>query len=207
MRRTTWKNPLIMLGTAALALALSSCDSATETGLEQLVESQGGGDVDLDLGGDGFSIETEDGSMTVDEDGNFVITDADGNVVTGEADSETGDVVVESEDGSFSTGATTELPDEWPSDVPEPNGLSIANATVIGSDTERTISVGGSASGEEFVESYASALESAGFTEDSSFTADGTINNSYSNAQWMVNVGFFGDAAENQVTISIFSNS
>jgi hypothetical protein len=206
MRRNTWKNPLIMLGAAGFALVLSSCDSATETGLEKLIESQGGGDVDLDLGGDGFSIETEDGRMTVDADGNFVVSDADGNVVTGEADPETGEVVVESEDGSFSTGSTTELPEEWPSDVPEPNGLSIANATVIGSDTERTISVGGSASGAEFVESYASALQSAGFTEDSSFTADDTINNSYSNANWMVNVGFFGDADENQVTITVFSN-
>jgi hypothetical protein len=207
MRRTTWNKPLIMLGAAVVALALSSCDSATETGLEQLVESQGGGDVELDLDGESFSIETEDGRMTVDENGNFVVTDADGNVVTGEADPETGDVNVESEDGSFSTGSTTELPEEWPADVPEPDGLSIANATVIGSDTEQTISVGGSVSGEEFVESYGSALESAGFTEDSSFSSEGTINNTYSNGEWTVNVGFFGDGSENQVTVSIFSAS
>jgi hypothetical protein len=207
MRRTTWKNPLIMLGTAGFALALSSCGNATETGIEQLIESQGGGDVDLDLDGGGFSIDTEDGSMTVDEDGNFVVTDADGNVVTGGADPETGEVVVESEDGSFSTGSATELPEEWPADVPEPDGLSIATATVIGSDTERTISVGGTVSGDGFVDSYADALESAGFTEDSSFTSDGNINNNYSNDPWTVNVSFFGNGSENQVTVTIFGSS
>lgn len=209
MRRNAPNHTLIMLGAAGLALALSSCGDAAETGIEQLIESQGGGNVDLDLDGDGgFSMQTEEGGMTIDEDGNFIITDAEGNVVTGGADAETGEFNVESEDGSFSTGSTTELPEQWPSDVPEPNGLSIASATVIGSDTEQTISVGGTVSGgEEFVDSYASALESAGFSQDSSFTAEDTINNTYSNDQWAVNVGFFGESGDNQVTITVFSNS
>lgn len=207
MRRDVRKHTLIMLGAAGLGFALSSCGNATETGLEKLIESQTGGDVDLDLGGDGFSIQTEDGTMTVDADGNFVITDADGNVITGGADAESGEFNVESDDGSFSTGSATELPEEWPAEIPEPTGLSIANAMVIGSNTERMISVGGSASSEEFVDSYASALESVGFTEESSFSAEGTISKNYSNGEWTVSVGFFGEGGDNQVNISVFSNS
>lgn len=39
--------------------------SPTEEGLEELIEQQGGGDVDLDMGEDGdFSMETDEGSFT-----------------------------------------------------------------------------------------------------------------------------------------------
>ncbi len=205
MERHIVRRSLTVVGLTGFMLAFTACGSSTETGLEQLIESQGGGDVDLDLDGDGgLSIQTEEGGMSIDEDGNFVVTDEDGNVVTGDVDAETGEFNMESEDGSFSTGATTDLPEEWPDEVPAPDGLSINSATVIGSDSELTVSVAGSSDGESFVDSYASALEGAGFTEDSSFTADGTINNNYSNDQWVVNVGFFGSDSDNQTTISIF---
>jgi len=197
-----------MLGLAGFALTFTACDSAGEAGLEQLVESQGGGDVDLDLNADGgISMQSEDGGMSIDENGNLVVTDADGSVVTGNIDAETGDVSIQSEDGSFSSGSTTELPDEWPSEVPEPNGLAITTASVIGSDTEQAINVAGTVDGDGFVESYASALESAGFNEDSTFTSGGTINNVYSNANWTVGVVYAGDQSDNQVNVSVFTNS
>jgi hypothetical protein len=207
MRRTTGHHVLTLLGASGLAIALSACGNATETGIEKLIESQGGGDVDLDLDGDGgFSIQTEEGGMTIDEDGNFVITDADGSVVTGNADAESGEFTVESEDGSFSSGATTELPENWPADVPEPEGLAISSATVIGSHSELAVTVVGNVDGEGFVDSYASALESAGFEEQSTFTADGTINNVYSNGEWTVGLLYFGDESENQATVSVYGN-
>ncbi len=206
MELSTPRRPLIVLGLAGLALTFTACESASEDGIEQLVESQGDGDVDIDLdGGDGFSVETEDGSMTVDEDGNFVVTDGDGSVVTGNADTETGEVKIESEDGSFSSGATTELPDEWPADVPEPDGLAITSASVIGSDTEQAINVTGTIDGDGFVESYGAALESAGFNEDSTFESDGTISNTYSNDNWTVGVVSTGSEGERQVNVSIYS--
>ena len=208
MRRNPRKHTLIILGAAGFALAFSACGDAAESGIEQLVESQGGGDVDLDVDGDGgFSMQTEEGGMTIDEDGNFIITDADGSVVTGNADAESGGLTVESEGGSFSSGATTELPEEWPGDVPEPDGLEIASATVIGSDTEQSITVSGSVDGDGFVDSYAGALESAGFNEDSTFKSDGTINNVYSNDEWTVGLIYFGDQSDNQVNISVFTKN
>jgi hypothetical protein len=196
-----------MLGTAGFAVALSACGNAAETGVEQLIESQGGGNVDLDLGGDGgFSIQTEEGGMTIDEDGNFVITDADGSVLTGSADAESGEFTMEGEDGRFSSGATTELPESWPADIPEPEGLAITNATVIGSHSELVVTVVGNVDGEGFVEEYARALGSAGFEEQSTFTADGTINNVYSNGEWTVGLLYFGDQSENQATVSVYGN-
>lgn len=186
---------------------MAACGGATESGLEQLIESQGGGNVDLDLDGDGgFSIQTEEGGMSIDEDGNFVVTDEDGNVVTGDVDTDSGEMNIETEDGSFSSGATTELPDDWPVEIPEPNGLSIASASVIGSDTEQAITVSGTVDSEGFVESYASALTSAGFEETSTFKADSTINNVYTSDRWTVGLTFFGDSDENQATVTVYSN-
>lgn len=208
MGRNTVRRPLITLGVAGFAFALTACGNATESGIENIIESQADADVDLDLDGDGgFSVQTEEGGMTIDEDGNFVITDADGSVVTGNADAETGEFNVESEDGSFSAGATTELPEEWPGEIPQPSGLAITSATVIGSDGETAITVAGTVDGDGFVESYAGALESAGFDEESTFTSDGTINNVYANDMWRVGVVYFGDASENQVTVSVYSSN
>ena len=207
MRRNARNHSIILLGAASLAVTFSACDSAAESGLEGLIESQSGGDVELDLDGGGFSMQTEDGQMSVDEDGNMIITDADGNIVTGGIDAESGEFNVESEDGSFSIGATTELPEQWPGDVPQPDGLSIESATVIGSDSEQAVSVAGSVSGPEFVDSYEGALLAAGFTEESSFTSEGTINNTYTNGQWTMSVGYYGEGETNQVTISLFQTS
>ena len=159
------RRPLIALATTGIVLSLTACDNASETGIEKLIESQGGGDVDLDLDKDGgFSVQTEEGGMSIDEDGNFVITDANGSVVTGNADSETGEFVVESDDGSFSSGSTTELPEEWPSEIPEPDALAIVSASVISSDTEQAVTVTGTAADERFVEDYGGVLEAAGST-------------------------------------------
>ena len=199
-----------MLGLAGFALTFTACESAGEASLEKLIESESGGDVSLDLNADGgISMQTEDGGMSIDENGNLVVTDADGSVVTGNIDAETGDVSIQSEDGSFSSGSTTELPDEWPSEIPEPDGLAITSATVIGSDTEQAFTVIGTVAGDGagFVESFASALEDAGFNEDSTFTSDGTINNVYSNASWTVSVAYYDEQTDNQATISVFTNS
>ena len=201
------RRPLIALATTGIVLSLTACGNASETGIEKLIESQGGGDVDLDLDKDGgFSVQTDEGGMSIDEDGNFVITDANGSVVTGNADSDTGEFVVESDDGSFSSGSTTELPEEWPSEIPEPDALAIVSASVISSDTEQAITVTGTADDEGFVEDYGGVLESAGFDEQSTFTSGDTINNVYSNDQWTIGVIYFGESSDSQVTVSVYSN-
>jgi hypothetical protein len=127
-----------------------------------------------DVGGDdAYSVQTQQGETTVDPD------------------------------ASLTSGALTELPDEWPTGIPEPDGLTITAATIIGSDTERSVTVIGSVSGKEFVDRYARALESARFSQESTFSSTGISNDVYSNGEWTVAVGYFGDHNGNQVTVSV----
>ena len=172
MRRITVRRPLAIFCAAGFAFSLTACGNATETGLANVVESETGGDVDLDDG-----------------------------------DDDDGGVSIQTEDGSFSSGATTELPGEWPGDVPKPDGLAITSAAVIGSGTERAINVTGTVDDEGFVESCGSELEAAGFNEDWTFESDGTISNVYSNDNFTVGVVYAGDQSENQVNLSVHSDS
>lgn len=65
MRRITIRRPLVIFCAAGFAFSLTACGNATETGLENVIESETGGDVDVDLDGDdGVSIQTEDGSFS-----------------------------------------------------------------------------------------------------------------------------------------------
>ncbi len=200
-----------VLVAAGCALFFVACGDSAETGIEQLIESQGGGDVDLDLDGDGgFSVQTEEGGMTIDEDGNFVITDADGSVVTGDVDSESGEFNVETEDGNFSSGATSELPDNWPGDVPRPDGLDIINATSLETTDGTSIQVTGNAGNvADFVDGYVSQLQAAGFASDASSSYDGeeswagVFEGPYT---VILNVIAF-EGSEPSVTVSVISSS
>lgn len=192
----------LLLAITAVA-ALSACDSAAESGLERLIESQGGGDVDLDLDGDGgFSIQTEEGGMSIDEDGNFVITDASGSVVTGNA-SEEGGFSAESEDGSFRVDVSGEIPEEWPGDVPRPDGVTELSATVQQTADELAISLTGQAGG-SFVEDYASTLESAGYEQTSSFESQDNQTRVLENGTWTLSINSFAAGDSSQVAVTLF---
>ncbi len=207
MRSRSIRRPLIACAAVGSVLSFAACGNATETGVEQLIESQGGGDVDLDLNGDGgLSVQTEDGGMSIDEDGNFVITDANGSVVTGNADSESGEFNMESEDGSFRVDSSGEIPEEWPSDVPLPEGIENASATVSQSATELAITITGQA-GSPFVDQYSSALEDAGYEQTSSFESDANITRVYENESWTVSVNSFPDGDNSQIAVSVFPTS
>ena len=207
MASSALRRPQITLAAVGVVIALSACGDATESGVEQLVESQGGGDVDLDLDGDGgFAVQTEEGGMSIDEDGNFVITDADGSVVTGNADSETGGFTAESEDGSFRIDASGEIPEEWPSDVPSPEGIEGASSTVTQSTTDLAITVTGQA-GQSFVDAYGSTLEDNGFEQASNFESDANITRVFENETWTVSINSFPDGDTSQVAVSLFPSS
>jgi len=213
---------------AGIALVAASCGGSTESGIEELIEQQGGGDVDLDLDGDGgFSIQTEEGGMTIDEDGNFVITGEDGEVITGNADDEgnftvesedgtitgseeDGEFSVEGEDGSLTISSGEEMPSEWPSDIPQPDDFLIATSSVIGTGDDILIGLVGETSQDvaDFVEDYGDALISAGFEQASNFESDGSILRLYTNDTWDVSVtAFEGIEGEQQISINLIQSS
>jgi hypothetical protein len=202
---TTHRSSRILALGAGVALAVASCGgNATESGIEKLIEQQTGGDVDLDFdnGSGGFSIDTEEGSMRMDADGNFVVTGPDGEVITGNADSETGGFAMESADGSFRVSDDGSFPEEWPSEIPQPSGYTVASSTYMSDgDGLATIAlVGASPQGvTEFAESYGSTLESAGFEQTAKYEADDFASIAYEGNGWTVMIN--GTGSDVQITI------
>lgn len=104
-------------------------------------------------------------------------------------DSETGQVDIETADGSMSFG-TAELPDGWPSEIPMPDDYELTNAMVTGADGERSFTLGGTFSGSssEVFDSLTEQFESEGWTQvtkSNSSTDDGMYATaSYQNSTW-----------------------
>jgi hypothetical protein len=202
---TTHRPSRVLALGAGVALAVASCGgNATESGIEKLIEQQAGGDIDLDFdnGSGGFSIDTEEGSMRMDADGNFVVTGPDGEVITGNADSETGGFAMESGDGSFRISDDGKIPEEWPSEIPQPSGYTVASSTIVGGgDGLAGITlVGSSAQGVvEFAETYGSTLASAGFEQTASYEADDFASTVYEGAGWTIVIN--GTGSDVQIAI------
>ena len=195
---------------AGATVMLTSCSDSAETGIEQLIEQQSGGDVDINSDDGSFSIQTEDGSMTVDENGNFVVTDADGSVITGNADSESGEFNIESEDGSFSSGSTSELPEDWPADVPTPDGMTITTASSMESTDGSAIQLSGTTDDPaSFVADYTARLDSNGFTAQADAVYDGEENWAavYENSSYTVVLNVVAFEGESPVIgLGVFSS-
>lgn len=209
----------VQLSVAATAcLTFSSCggiaEKITEEGAERLIEAESGEDVELDFdSGDGsFSLETESGGFSLDEDGNFVVTDEDGSVFTGSASGD-GEILVEGENGEGAFRVVTDIPDEWPSNIPRPEGLTIEGGSYITADGETMMAVIGSPSGSaiDYTQSYLATVAAAGFTETGSFdsTQDGstTIQRTYEDGEWTLNINGYQDGDSNIVNISILSTA
>ncbi len=91
--------------------ASSATEQIVEEGVERAVEADTGENVEVDFDSDGtFSIETDDGGLSVDENGSFEL---------------------ETENGSITAGSDEEAWALWPTDVDRP--VYIAEGTVAGS--------------------------------------------------------------------------
>ena len=101
-RRRPVASTASLIALAAVGVGCGGGESAQEAMLERMIENETGGEVDLDLDGDGsFTLKTEEGEISVDVDG-------DGNVeiVTPEGDAtfsaEDGEMTFDSDEGSGS---------------------------------------------------------------------------------------------------------
>ena len=89
-----------MVVSAAVIGACGGGQSAQEAVLERMVESETGGDIDLDIGDDGtFTLQSEDGefSVSVDGEGNADFSSAEG---SGTFSADDGQMTFEGDDGS-----------------------------------------------------------------------------------------------------------
>ena len=145
--------------------------SVDENGVEIEGTDADGNDFSVDADEDGINAEGGDGTLDVDSDGTFTATDADGDVTTGQVsgDGDSVDFTVEGEDGDsvFTSGAG--IPTEWPSDVPEPEGLSEVFGTYVSDPSGTNVVVTGKTtdSAQQAFDDYAGRLVDAGFTEGS----------------------------------------
>ena len=176
-------------------------------GLEELIEQGAGGDVDIELGEDGISIESEDGSFSIDEDGSFSVTDEDGDETTGniDIDADGGEFSIEGEDGDIQFGSGSEIPDEWPDDIPQPDGVTVQSAATFSEGDETSIILTGTADDDpdEWTAAYGSQLEDAGFTQDSNFSSSGAVAASYTDESWNVDLTATAVGGSTAVSVSI----
>ncbi len=180
------------------ALIATSCSS--DDIAEQLIESQSGGEVDIDLDGGNVRIQTEDGSLEIitDEDGNSVIRTEDGEAVVSQSGGDGGgEVVVESEDGTATFGGGQDLPEGFPTgEIPLPDGLVISYGTRTEASGQLSYAVTGDiegATGAEIWAAYEPRLEAAGFASESETVANSDVFVQGKSGKWTVIISATGN--------------
>lgn len=201
----------LALGVFALSSCGSSADEVVEEATERAIEDETGGEADVDLrGDDGFSIETEEGSVSVDEDGNFVVVGDDGEVMTGDVDvdgdgsvdisSDEGDIsfdldedgsgTFESDEGTVTFNEGEIDPSTWPPGVPLPTIESVLASTAFTGDDDSGAQVIGETDigAATWLEEYETQLTTAGFERETYMETGDGVFASYSNGEWSVSV-------------------
>jgi hypothetical protein len=183
--------------TASAVLVLGACSSedlaerVAEEAVEQQLEAEGeGGDVDIDINDGNVSIQGADGEIQFD------------------VDQENGETVISTPEGQTIIGSG-DLPDDFPSDIPVPDGATIASASSVSADEGPSFFISGSLDDEfgDATDAYKAALESAGFEQQSmTESTDGTFFGFISSA-WNVTGGIYPDTADgegSQFGINVF---
>jgi hypothetical protein len=180
--------------------------SADEDGIQIDGTDADGNDFSVDADENGLEVQSEDGtSLDIDEDGTFVATDENGEVITGEADGD-GGFTVEGSDGEAVFSSSDEIPEQWPSDVPEPDGLSDVTGTYFSEGDDQSIIVTGTVSGDlrDAFDGYTSQLEDAGFEEESTFTqGDDAANSTYVRGEQRISVSIQSLGGTSEMVIAL----
>lgn len=206
-----------MAAIAGVGLVLTACgESASESAIEEILEEAAGGDAEIDLSDGEIKVQTPEGEVKIDideDDGSFEmevdgekVVDAqvddsgDGDIKISTDDGEAtidvnedgeGSMEISSDDGDTSMDISTgegEVPDDWPAEIPTPDGLDIENASSFTSGDDYVVTVTGKAPGQDWVESYGSAVEEAGFSEATRMESSEALNLFYEAPGWAVTV-------------------
>lgn len=179
-----------------------------ENGVEIDGTDADGNDFSLDADEDGINAESGEGTLDVDADGTFTATDADGDVTTGQVSGDDGtvDFTVEGEDGDSVFTSGEGIPEQWPSDVPEPSGLSEVFGTYVsdpnGTNVVVTGTTGGSA--QDAFDDYAGRLTDAGFSEESKLNqGDEFYSATFTDGQYTVNLTTQSSGGTTNVVIGV----
>lgn len=190
---------LVVVGVVAVG---SGCggDKLAEKLVEDRIEAEGGGDVDIDFDGGDLSIKTEDGEFSIktDSDGNVSVQgsgqDGDGNFTI---DSENGETVFEGEDGTAVFSQNGDLPEDFPGEIPVPDHVTIvfAQSATSGEGTGYAIAGTTARSIGDVSAEMQSSLEANGFSQEQlTTTPDGSIM-VYRSASYVV-TAIIGESSE-----------
>lgn len=114
-----------------------------------------------------------------------------------EIDAEGGEFSVEGEDGSKFSVGSDELPDDFPTDVPIPEGATVESSSTVQTDGKAGWFVAltypdADASG--LADTSKTEMEDAGFEETSTFSADDTTTSGYEGNGYTVTVSIAPNA-------------
>ncbi len=179
----------VTMSVAVLAtVVLTGCsgESIAEKAIENQIESESGEDVDIDLDGGDFSIQTEDGEFSIQSDGDQAIIQTEDGEVVFQSDGE--QTIIQSDDGNTVIGsASGDLPDDFPNEVPIPDGAVFEYTQQMTTPEGQNFIVGGSVEGSpgEALSNYVAALEAAGFEQQQlTTTPDGGFF-AYQSGNWI----------------------
>lgn len=195
---TTIKRAAAVAAGLSAAMTLTGCgaiiEQATEEVVEQAVESETGGDVEIDFDSDDGSISVtgEDGeefSIDIDEDGEASVmssTDDEGN--------------------TFEMTTGSGVPEEWPDELPLPGGDPGAS-TVFNENGKLTLTVNYEMdNAAEVAERMVAEYSNRGFSTDSTstFESDGSVQSftTMSNESWTVQITGISDGDFGQFSVN-----
>jgi hypothetical protein len=85
-------------------------------------------------------------------------------------------------------GADVAVPDNWPKEIPVPDGAKLTSVMVAGDGSSVNAMWSTEGTAADVASAYDAALTGAGFTQDNTATVAGTVANDYSGNGYTVNV-------------------
>jgi hypothetical protein len=174
---------LLVLPALALATACGGGEGLAENVLERQLESEGVEGVDIDLDSGEFRIETEDGVIEFDEDGD-------------------GGMTIETEDGTFSQQSGSEIPDDFPSDIPRPEGTVVSTVRqLINDQLNFSLIYETGQSVVDVYEPWKADMLAAGYTASFESQASDSITSQFEDDTWQVT--FSGSVFDGQTSFQL----